>query len=628
MVLPRAAHLHLRDLAMTPPDDPRPVLIYDGDCAFCRYWVAYWQALTGARVRYEPYQRVASDYPGIPESEFRRAVQYAVPGEPRVASGAEASLRALAQAPGHGAGWWLYRHLPGFAAVAERAYAGVAAHRGLSLRVCRALWGPRREPAAHELTARLFLSGLAWVYLFAFVSLGVQVIGLVGGEGLLPLREHLAAVTRHFGAERYWLFPSLFWLAASDAVLQGACWAGAACAALALLGVRPRACLAAMFLLYLSLFDAGQAFTAFQWDLLLLEAGFLAWALHPHPRLLVWVGRWLVFRFMLMSGLVKLLGDPVWADATALGHHFATQPLPAPPAWPASRLPDALLRAGAIATLAVELAVPFLIALPRRPRFVAAAAFAVFQAVILLTGNYGFFNLLTLVLCVTLLDDAALRAALPAGLLRRLRPRPPAPASTLDRGLAGGYVALSVVLGTLQLVETCRSPAPGDRYAALLERASALRLVNRYGPFKSMTQERPEIVIEASDDGQRWRELEFRYKPGDVSRPPDWNVPHQPRLDWQMWFAAPETQREHPWFAALLRGLLRGTPSVTALLEPRSLGSTPPKYVRALLYDYRFADAGERSHGRWWTRQPLGLYFPAVRLDADGVRLAPVEPPA
>jgi len=537
-------------------------------------------------------------------------------------------LRALAQAPGHGAGWWLYRHLPGFAAVAERAYAGVAAHRGLSLRVCRALWGPRREPAAHELTARLFLSGLAWVYLFAFVSLGVQVIGLVGGEGLLPLREHLAAVTRHFGAERYWLFPSLFWLAASDAVLQGACWAGAACAALALLGVRPRACLAAMFLLYLSLFDAGQAFTAFQWDLLLLEAGFLAWALHPHPRLLVWVGRWLVFRFMLMSGLVKLLGDPVWADATALGHHFATQPLPAPPAWPASRLPDALLRAGAIATLAVELAVPFLIALPRRPRFVAAAAFAVFQAVILLTGNYGFFNLLTLVLCVTLLDDAALRAALPAGLLRRLRPRPPAPASTLDRGLAGGYVALSVVLGTLQLVETCRSPAPGDRYAALLERASALRLVNRYGPFKSMTQERPEIVIEASDDGQRWRELEFRYKPGDVSRPPDWNVPHQPRLDWQMWFAAPETQREHPWFAALLRGLLRGTPSVTALLEPRSLGSTPPKYVRALLYDYRFADAGERSHGRWWTRQPLGLYFPAVRLDADGVRLAPVEPPA
>ena len=628
MVLPRAAHLHLRDLAMTASDDPRPVLIYDGDCAFCRYWVAYWQALTGARVRYEPYQRVASDYPGIPESEFRRAVQYAVPGEPRVASGAEASLRALAQAPGHGAGWWLYRHLPGFAAVAERAYAGVAAHRGLSLRVCRALWGPRREPAAHELTARLFLSGLAWVYLFAFVSLGVQVIGLVGGEGLLPLREHLAAVTRHFGAERYWLFPSLFWLSASDAVLQGACWAGAACAALALLGVRPRACLAAMFLLYLSLFDAGQAFTAFQWDLLLLEAGFLAWALHPHPRLLVWVGRWLVFRFMLMSGLVKLLGDPVWADATALGHHFATQPLPAPPAWPASRLPDAVLRAGAVATLALELAVPFLIALPRRPRLVAGAAFAVFQVAILLTGSYGFFNLLTLVLCVTLLDDAALRAALPAGLLRRLRPRPPAPASTLDRGLAGGYVALSVVLGTLQLVETCRSPAPGDRYAALLERASALRLVNRYGPFKSMTQERPEIVIEASDDGQRWRELEFRYKPGDVSRPPDWNVPHQPRLDWQMWFAAPETQREHPWFAALLRGLLRGTPSVTALLEPRSLGSTPPKYVRALLYDYRFADAGERSHGRWWTRQPLGLYFPAVRLDADGVRLAPVEPPA
>lgn len=613
---------------MSPTHDPRPVLIYDGDCAFCRYWVAYWQALTGARVRYEPYQWVAADYPGIPEAEFRRAVQYAVPGEARVASGAEASLRVLAQAPGHGAGWWLYRHLPGFAAVAERAYAAVAGHRGLSLRVSRALWGPRREPPGLDLTSRLFVAGLAWIYLFAFVSLGMQVTGLVGSEGLLPLREHLAAVARHFGAERYWLFPSLFWLAAGDAVLQGACWTGAACAVLLLLGIRPRACLATMFLLYLSLFDAGQAFTAFQWDLLLLEAGFLAWALHPYPRLRVWVGRWLVFRFMLMSGLVKLLGDPGWADATALGHHFATQPLPAPPAWAAARLPDALLRGGAVATLAVELAVPFLIALPRRPRLVAAAAFAVFQATILLTGNYGFFNLLTLVLCVTLLDDAALRAVLPGGLSRPLRPRPAARPSALDRGLAGTYVALSVVLGTLQLGETWRSPAPGDRYARLLERASALRLVNRYGPFKSMTQERPEIVIEASDDGLHWRELEFRYKPGDVARAPGWNVPHQPRLDWQMWFAAPETQREHPWFAALLRGLLRGTPSVTALLDPRSLGPTPPKVVRALLYDYRFAEAAERSRGRWWMRQPLGLYFPAVRLDADRSRLVPAEPPS
>jgi hypothetical protein len=95
-----------------------------------------------------------------------------------------------------------------------------------------------------------------------------------------------------------------------------------------------------------------------------------------------------------------------------------------------------------------------------------------------------------------------------------------------------------------------------------------------------------------------------------------------------MWFAAPETQREHPWFAALLRGLLRGTPSVTALLDPRSLGPTPPKVVRALLYDYRFAEAAERSRGRWWMRQPLGLYFPAVRLDADGSRLVPAEPPS
>jgi predicted DCC family thiol-disulfide oxidoreductase YuxK len=608
---------------MTTPSAPdaRPLLVFDGDCGFCRYWVDYWRALTGERVRYEPWQRVAAQHPEIGEAEFRRAVQYLAPGRP-VASGAEASLRVLAHAPGRGLWLWLYLHLPGFAWCAERLYAAVAAHRAGALRVSHALWGPVREPAALEGTARLFVAGLACVYLFAFLSLAVQITGLAGRDGLLPLHEHLAAVSARFGPERYWLFPTLFWIDASDLALQAACWAGAAAAMLALLGIRRRACLALMFLLYLSLFDAGQAFTAFQWDLLLLESGFLAWALWPRPALLVWVARWLVFRFLLMSGLVKLLGDPGWTAATALAHHFETQPLPSPLAWSAAQLPGALLTAGVVFTLVVELLLPVAAFLPRRPRFAAAAAIVAFQGAILLTGNYGFFNVLVIVLCIALLDDAALRRLRLVGAPRpgqgAAAARPPA---RRDGVLAWSYVAFAAVMGTAQLVETWRSPPPGDRYAQWLDRLSAPRLVNRYGPFRAMTAERPEIVLEASRDGVHWRELAFRFKPGDPLRRPAWNVPHQPRLDWQMWFAAMGTQREHPWFAALLRGVLRGTPEVRMLLDPRGLDGAPPRYLRAMLYDFRFADPAEHARGAWWTRRPAGLYFPAVRLDAAGVAL-------
>jgi hypothetical protein len=148
---------------------------------------------------------------------------------------------------------------------------------------------------------------------------------------------------------------------------------------------------------------------------------------------------------------------------------------------------------------------------------------------------------------------------------------------------------------------------------ALTRAVSPLYIVNPYGLFAVMTTTRPEIVIEGSADGQEWREYVLRYKPGPLSRPALWNIPHQPRLDWQMWFAALGSARENPWIVMLMWRLLEGSPPVLALLESNPFADGPPKYVRAELYDYRFAN--RRTHfltGQWWVRRPEGLYFPQV----------------
>jgi hypothetical protein len=141
-----------------------------------------------------------------------------------------------------------------------------------------------------------------------------------------------------------------------------------------------------------------------------------------------------------------------------------------------------------------------------------------------------------------------------------------------------------------------------------------LRITSAYGLFSVMTTQRDEIIIEGSYDGLDWREYEFRYKPGDQARRPRWNIPHQPRLDWQMWFAALDDPRRLWWFERFLQKLLENEPTVTSLLATNPFANRPPVYVRAEFYDYRYADSAARERGMWWERRSLGLYFPVVRL--------------
>jgi hypothetical protein len=351
---------------------------------------------------------------------------------------------------------------------------------------------------------------------------------------------------------------------------------------------------------------------SFQWDSLLLEVGFLSIFLTGGSRIVVWLYRWLVFRYLFMAGVVKLLsGDPAWHDLTALEYHFWSQPLPTPLAWYAAQLPSWLLIAGTGATLVVELGSVFLIFLPRRLRAMAAGCVLSFQLLIVLTGNYNFFNLLTMLLCVFLFDDAALRRGTGPRLetLAQRRMRLPGRAATL---MATMLAVIVVPVGLNRIWQTLlRTDLPV--LGALSRAVSPLSIVNPYGLFAVMTTSRPEIVIEGSVDGKEWREYVFRYKPGPLSRPPLWNIPHQPRLDWQMWFAALGSARENPWIVMLMWRLLEGSPPVLALLESNPFIGGPPKYVRGQLYDYRFTD--RRTHlqtGQWWVRRLEGLYFPQV----------------
>src|SRR4029453_17200437 len=530
--------------------ETHPTLVYDGDCDICRTWVNYWQGLTGERVIYRPYQEAAADFPSIAPHEFPRAVQLIEPNG-RFYAGAAATYRVLRQAPGRAAWWWLYAHVPGFSSVSEWSYGFISRRRGLLSRMTRLLWGRVLEPERYELVSWAFLRLLGGIYVAAFASLGVQIQGLVGHAGILPLVDFLDAVHQSLSAGAYLIVPTLFWLNASDTALIAGAVVGVVLGLLVILDRWTRPALVGLFALYLSYVYAGQDFMTFQWDSLLLEAGFLAIFLTGGSRIVGWLLSLVGFRLLLPGGAGKLLsGDPTWRDLTALDYHFWTQPLPTPLAWYVAQLPHWLLVAGTAAILLVELGAIFLIFLPRRPRVVAGCAVLLFQVLIVLTGNYNFFNLLSIAMLLFLFDNAAIRPLLPRRLeaWARSRARIPGRAPT---AIATALAPLIVPIGLNRIWEAfMRGDLPV--LGAISSAASPLLIVNSYGLFAVMTTSRPEIVIEGSSDGQTGRGNRFPYKPGPLTRQVPWTIPHQPRLDWQMWFAALGDFQQNPWFVSLM----------------------------------------------------------------------------
>src|SRR5207244_4893032 len=378
----------------------------------------------------------------------------------------------------------------------------------------------------------------------------------------------------------------------SDAFLHFLCGSGVLCSLLLIFGIAPAVLLVALFVLYLSLTIAGQAFFNFQWDVLLLETGFLSiffapWRLWPRelslrpgsspPATAAPVSRagllllnFLLFKLMLMSGVVKLTsGDDSWWNLTALDYHYWSQPLPTVFGWWVDKSPEWFKHFSVAFCLVVEIIVPFFIWAPRRPRLIAAGLMIFLQIAIAITGNYCFFNLLTIALCLLLIDDAAvriprLREAVGAQMAGAPSPWRAGCGPALPIRLCS-YAAIAVIVVTLPvnarlIFSAFKPPArPPHALATVYEQLEAFRIVNGYGLFRVMTKDRCEIVLEGSAEGVEWLPYEFKWKPGDVKRAPGWCAPHQPRLDWQMWFAALERPQQNPWLVGLIVRLLKGS---------------------------------------------------------------------
>ena len=634
-----------RQRVANPPT--KPLLIWDGECHFCKLWIERWREITAGKVDYATYQEVADRFPEIPRDEFRRAMAFIEPdGEAFLA--AEAVYRSLGYRSSRKWLAWSYDHVPGFAAISETAYKFIARHRGLGSTFTRLLWGKDVRPPTYFWARRWFLRALGLTYLVAFASLWVQVDGLVGSNGVSPLNQFLPAVYERFGRSAYSLLPTLCWLDSSNGFLHFLCGGGVVLSLLLILGIAPALLLVVLFVFYLSLTIAGQTFLSFQWDILLLETGFLSIFLAPWrlwPRELMWrpgsatpatgspvsrpglfLLKFLLFKLTLMSGVVKLTsGDDCWWNLTALDYHYWSQPLPTVFAWWADKSPEWFKHFSVAFCLVVEIIVPFFIWAPRRPRLIAAGLMIFLQIVIAVTGNYCFFNLLTIALCLLLIDDSVAASLCRGVLLHRVPDT-----ATQRRGYncalplqdrLCSYAAIAVVIVTLPINAWLIFSAfkPHEEWPrpliAIYGRLEPFRIVNGYGLFRVMTKERGEIVIEGSADGIDWLPYEFKWKPGDVMRAPGWCAPHQPRLDWQMWFAALGSYRENPWFGRLIVRL-EWSRDVSRLLAKNPFSHEPPRYIRAMFYRYRFTTLRERSEtGAWWKREELREYLPTVSLD-------------
>src|SRR6266699_2769889 len=462
---------------------------------------------------------------------------------------------------------------------------------------------------SYWLTRFVILRLLGFVYAIAFLVAANQLLPLIGEHGLTPARDFLNVVQTQLGSRSAGMLriPTLFWFGSSDNALLIFSWVGFALSLVVLSGYANAILLAVLWAMYLSIVHIGQIWYGYGWEIQLLETGFLSIFLCPlldarpfpkcrPPILVIWLFRWLGFRIMIGAGLIKLRGDPCWRDLTCLYYHYETQPIPNPLSRYLHFAPHWFHQFATAWNHFIELIVPWFSFGPRSARHIAGVLLVSFQIVLIISGNLSFLNYVTIIPFLACFDDTFLRRVLSTRLVRRAeQAAQQSEPSRINNTIA---VALSILI-------------------IYLSAAPVLNLVNTYGAFGTVGCERPEIIFEGTDDtlitgDTKWEEYEFKAKPSDPNRRPPFVAPYQPRIDWQIWFAAMASPGEYPWTLHFVWKLLHNDRGTLSLLANDPFPDAPPHYIRARLYRYQFAPIGDKA---WWKRERIGEWLPALAAD-------------
>jgi len=495
-------------------------------------------------------------------------------------------------------------------------------------KIARYMWESSKATKGYWLTRFVFMRLLGFIYFFAFLSLATQVIPLIGDSGLLPADNYLENIGSRFGSkiDAFIALPSIFWLGVSDNALSILSWIGVILSLVVLIGYANSILMFVLWALYMSFVHIGQTWYGYGWEIQLLEIGFLAifivpfFEMKPFPKTpppvpIIWLLRWLTFRLYIGTGLIKLKGSECWTDLTCLFYHYETQPIPNLLSPYFHFLPQWFHKLGVLYAHFASLIAPFFIFWPRYGRYIAGSVLILFQVILLFNGNYAFLNFLAIISTVAVFDDKLFRRILPKFIVKKAERAEKDAKFSGDQFIVSWIVVIFVVMLSVPVVVNLLS-----NNQAMNTSFNQLHIVNTYGAFGSIGTIRHELIIQGTsdfvvDENTIWKEYEFKYKPGDVYRTPPIIAPYQPRIDWQIWFAAFSNYQREPWMMHFVWKLLHNDPGTLSLIDSNPFPDDPPNFIRIEFYRYEFLEPGSDAV---WKRSYLGRWLNPVSKDTSG----------
>lgn len=476
------------------------------------------------------------------------------------------------------------------------------------------------------LTRFMILRLLGIIYAVAFLVAINEIVPLIGSDGLTPVGIFLKQVSKSLGSSGagFVRLPSIFWWFHSDQSLLIAAWIGFALSLVVVAGYANVLLLTVLWFLYMSFVHVGQEWYGYGWEIQLTETGFLAIFLcplldmrpfpkYPPPFPIIVLFRWLIFRIMIGSGLIKIRGDEIWRNGTALFYHFETQPIPGPLSRWFNFLPHSLLKAGVWFNFLAELVAPFFAFGPRLGRHIAGIIMILLQLTLILSGNLSFLNWLTIVPALACIDDGSWSHLLPRSLVNKAKAAALHGQPSRSMMTTAWVVTTTVGFLSIQPVFNLISP-----HQVMNTSYDPLDLVNTYGAFGTVEKERYNVIFEGTNDenpgdSAEWKSYIYRGLPIVLDKKPPQIAPYQLHLDWQIWFASMSTPDEYPWTLNLIWKLLHNDPNAVSLFAINPFPGKPPKYIRAVLYHYSFAKPGN-PEGLWWKREKVSIWLPPLSV--------------